>query len=336
MPILFKFKPKSSPHLRIADVLLLRDDEEQTQLLDLMDGSGGFNRTAPRRIADCFFSCLKRGKMKRNRENVDDGDVAPSHVTDFPDSLSERLRREADFNVGVGCCLVNLIVESKNELQKLTELRIQMESVLQKVKEELKNNDLLVVKKLESNDGVEEGLGFNNNLSSNKVLFDRSLKFNDVPKQEDCLEGMDRLEAELEVELERLQFHLDTGKISTNHPQETIEESTVNSVTSARSNSISCGEVIDPTIDGQEDDFSDSHSGVPPYELERKLHELLETRQEQQIRELEAALVCARQEIREKEREISWWKDTALLMSRHANEPSRLNFQLGQHTYHLR
>lgn len=109
------------------------------------------------------------------------------------------------------------------------------------------------------------------------------------------------------------------------------EESTVNSITaitSGRSYSISCGEVIDPIIEGEEEE--EDCSGVPPYELERKLHELLETRQEQQIRELEDALRHAREELREKEREISWWKDTALIMSRHANEPSRLNFQHAQ------
>ncbi|XVE97338.1 hypothetical protein REPUB_Repub03eG0011000 [Reevesia pubescens] len=301
-----------------------------------MDGcSRGLNCSTPRRIAARFFSGLKRrGKVKRIILGEDDDVTPPDHLTGGPDSSSERGRAESNFNMGIGCCLLQLVAESKNELQKMTELRIQMESVLQNVKEELKNNDLQIVKKLESNDGIEEGLGFNSNMRSNKVLFDQSLKCDDVTKEDDCLVGMDRLEAELEVELERLQLHLDSGKLSTNPPQETIEETTVN--TSSRSFSISCGEVIDPAIEGEEDDCLDSHSGVPPYELERKLHELLETRQEQQIRELEAALESARQELREKEREISWWKDTAHLMSRHVKERSRLNLQHDQHTHHLR
>ncbi|XWS72755.1 hypothetical protein CRYUN_Cryun02cG0068200 [Craigia yunnanensis] len=276
MRIVFKFKPllfspffksKCSPPLRIADVLLLQDDEEETLLL--IDGCRRLNST-PRRIAARLFSALKRGKVKRivvgDRKKEDD-DVAPPYVTNAPDSSSERCRREANLNSGIGCCLLHLIAESKNELQNMTELRIQMESVLQILKEGLRNTDLLAAKKLESDDGVEEGLGFNSNLRSNKVLFDQTLKCDDVPR-EDCLEGMDRLEAELEVELERLLLHLDTGKLSTNPPQETIEESTVNSSISAISYSISCGGVIDSTIDGEED-FLDSHSGVPPYELER-------------------------------------------------------------------
>ncbi|XP_007011721.2 PREDICTED: protein POLAR LOCALIZATION DURING ASYMMETRIC DIVISION AND REDISTRIBUTION [Theobroma cacao] len=343
MPTAFKFKPflfspfhksKSSPPLRIADVLLLQEHEEESLLL--MDGCRGLNCATSRRFAARLLSGLKRGKVKRRivgDRKEDDDDEAPHDGTDGHDSSKERCRREVDFNVGIGCCLLHMIAESKNELQKMTELRIQMEGVLQNAKEELGNKDLPVAKKIESNDGVQEGLGFNSNPRSNKVLFDQSLKCDDVP--DDCLEGMDRLEAELEAELERLQLHLDSGNLPTNPPQETVEESTINSTVSSRSYGISCGEEIDPAIDCQEEDCSDSQSGVPPFELERKLHELLETRQQEQIRELEDALGRARQELREREREISWWKDAAHLLSRHVKEPSRLDFHHGQHTHHF-
>ncbi|KAG4197970.1 hypothetical protein ERO13_A05G059400v2 [Gossypium hirsutum] len=312
MRMVFKLKPlllspfsksKPSPPLRIADVLLLQDHEEDSLLL--MDGS--------RRIAARLLSALKRGKVAKRvigDESKEDDVAPPDHETDAPDFSS-------------GCCLLHLIAESKNELQKMKELKIQMENVLQNVKEGLLNTDILVCKNLESNDGdgVDESLGFNSNLTSNKVLFDQSLNCDDAPK-DDCLEGMDRLEAELEVELERLLLHLDSGKSSTIPPEKNIKENTVNT-TSVRSYN---AEVIDPTIEAEEEDRPDSHGGVPPYELERKLHELLETRQEQQIRELETALETARQELREKEGEISWWKETAHLMLKHVKQPSGLKF----------
>ncbi|XVE71261.1 hypothetical protein DITRI_Ditri10aG0136700 [Diplodiscus trichospermus] len=328
-------KSKSSPPLRIADVLLLQEHQEEALLP--MDGCRRLKCSTPRRIAARLFSALKRGKVKgifAGNRDAEDDDIVPPSVTNCPDSSSESCRRDANLNVGIGCCLLRLISESKNELQTMTELRIKMESVLQNFKEELRNKDLLAAKKLESNDGVEEGSSFNSNLRLNDVLFDQSWTCDYVPKQEDCLEGMDRLEAELQVELERLQLHLDTGRLSTNPPQETTEESLVNSTISARSYSKSSGEVIDPTMDGEEEDCFDSYSGscVPPHELERKLHELLETRQEQQIRELEAALESARQEIIEKEREISWWKDTVHFMLRHVKAPSRPDFQHVEHT----
>ncbi|TYH15700.1 hypothetical protein ES288_A05G063000v1 [Gossypium darwinii] len=325
MRMVFKLKPlllspfsksKPSPPLRIADVLLLQDHEEDSLLL--MDGS--------RRIAARLLSALKRGKVAKRvigDESKEDDVAPPDHETDAPDFSSEICGKESNFNVGVGCCLLHLIAESKNELQKMKELKIQMENVLQNVKEGLLNTDILVCKNLESNDGdgVDESLGFNSNLTSNKVLFDQSLNCDDAPK-DDCLEGMDRLEAELEVELERLLLHLDSGKSSTIPPEKNIKENTVNT-TSVRSYN---AEVIDPTIEAEEEDCPDSHGGVPPYELERKLHELLETRQEQQIRELETALETARQELREKEGEISWWKETAHLMLKHVKQPSGLKF----------
>ena len=68
---------------------------------------------------------------------------------------------------------------------------------------------------------------------------------------------------------------------------------------------------------------SEEHCGVPPHELERRLHELLESRQQEHIRELEAKLQCLEHKLREKEMEVSWWKDTARLISRHLPESSK-------------
>ncbi|KAE8731666.1 Actin-binding FH2 protein isoform 1 [Hibiscus syriacus] len=321
MRIVLKFKPlllspfsksKSPPPLRIADVLLLQDHEED-RLLHADGCTGSSNCSKPRRIAARLFFCFARGKLKNkihgDQKKGDDDVASPGHVTLGP-------------VLSPGCCLLHLIAESKNELQKLTGLRIQMESVLQTVKEGVLNKDLLAMESNEG-DGVKESLGFNSNLISNKALLDQSLKREDAPKGD--LEGMDRLEAELEVELERLQLLLDSGKFPTNPPEETIEE--------CKSCSLSHGEAMD---DVEEEDRRDSHCGVPPYELQRKLHELLETRQEQQIKELEDALERAKKELREKEREISWWKDTAHLMLEHAKQPSLLNSQYVRHVQHLR
>ncbi|XAR57687.1 hypothetical protein NMG60_11025929 [Bertholletia excelsa] len=49
--------------------------------------------------------------------------------------------------------------------------------------------------------------------------------------------------------------------------------------------------------------------------LERNLHELIESRQQRSVEELEAALDSANQKLREKEREGCWSKDTARLIS---------------------
>lgn len=51
--------------------------------------------------------------------------------------------------------------------------------------------------------------------------------------------------------------------------------------------------------------------GVSPYELERKLHQVAETRQQERIAELESALEQAEKLLQEKEMEICWWKEHA-------------------------
>ncbi|CAK9146652.1 unnamed protein product [Ilex paraguariensis] len=49
--------------------------------------------------------------------------------------------------------------------------------------------------------------------------------------------------------------------------------------------------------------------------IERRLCEILELRQQERIKELEAALECAMDKLNETEREVAWWRDTARLIS---------------------
>ncbi|KAL5213320.1 hypothetical protein ABZP36_024167 [Zizania latifolia] len=65
------------------------------------------------------------------------------------------------------------------------------------------------------------------------------------------------------------------------------------------------------------------HGGVPARELERRLHELLQSQHEERIAELETALERAQRKLQEKEREVCWWRNTAKLVTRHKDD-SRL------------
>lgn len=65
---------------------------------------------------------------------------------------------------------------------------------------------------------------------------------------------------------------------------------------------------------------SSSDCGVCAIELERRLHGLLEARQRERIAELESVLQCAERRLRDKEREICWWRDTARLVAEHKTE----------------
>lgn len=92
---------------------------------------------------------------------------------------------------------------------------------------------------------------------------------------------------------------------------------------STKSHSTNFGEIID-----DHEPSDDLSFGVHPIELERRLHELLETRLEERVTDLEYALECTKQKVVEKETEITWWKDTARLILQHIPETSRFTFPL--------
>ncbi|XP_057510343.1 protein POLAR LOCALIZATION DURING ASYMMETRIC DIVISION AND REDISTRIBUTION-like [Actinidia eriantha] len=247
-------------------------------------------------------------------------------------SAAEQCREEDSFNLAVGFGLFCLLAASKSELNKMVELRTEMEFLLQNVKEEFQNQSReIVLKPSESNEihacsttDTQESLCSNGRVSLQSLLSkypadsettelcDQSITCK-ASRQEKCMEGIDQLEAELEAELERLQLHLDTGDTFENPKQERVEV-TVGDFAPRESMKESFGEIIDPPEAGTVE-----HFGLPPNELERRLHELLESRQQERIKELEAALECVNEKLCEKEKEVSWWKDTARLISQHVS-----------------
>ena len=72
-----------------------------------------------------------------------------------------------------------------------------------------------------------------------------------------------------------------------------------------------------------EDRASPPHGGVSARALERRLHELLQKRQQDRIVELESALDAAQRRLHEKEREVVWWRDAAKLVSHRRDESRR-------------
>lgn len=76
----------------------------------------------------------------------------------------------------------------------------------------------------------------------------------------------------------------------------------------------------DNTDSEKEEDYNEmegeweQNNGVCPFELERRLHELLEERQEHQIIELQFDLENAERELQERDREIYWLKNASTLL----------------------
>ncbi|KAJ8775399.1 hypothetical protein K2173_023164 [Erythroxylum novogranatense] len=344
---------RQSP-LRIADILLADEDDDPVHLP--MSGSAVKRRNSDcssliRRLCRFRRSVLKsKSKIKREEDRSELGDFTvharPSEeesnrrnlVSGSSHSVEQRRgKEETCFNVGVGFVLLSLVAASKNELDKMMELRANMEALLRTLSEELhskkdsfprefepNNNDVNDIVYPESTTDVPQGSDVLPESSPITTSYDE-LKQDDTM---DILEGIDQLEAELEAEIERMQFQLDEERLYSQHSESegtlSWQREDVDIVSASYSVSFG-GEVIDP-----QEATEELHRGVPPRELERKLHELLETRQQEQIRELEAGLECINQKLYEKELEVSWWKDTAMLIAQHVPHSSRLATE-GEH-----
>lgn len=74
----------------------------------------------------------------------------------------------------------------------------------------------------------------------------------------------------------------------------------------------------------------DEFHGVSPIDLERRLHEVLEARQQERIEELEAGLEYAMQQLEERERDLSLWRDTACVVARYLPSISSILLQVKQ------
>lgn len=211
---------------------------------------------------------------------------------------SVEIGKEASFNHGIGYGLIYLV---RNELNKMVELRKRIESLLQHIQTEIENQDDRRLS-IPSRSSISSSLA---KACVQEIMYaeEHHSSPDDVEigfGREKC-SRMDRLEAELEAEFNRLQMD---GEFS--HHE-------VNAEHNAPELSLNmCYKEGSELHEFSNDEFC----GVSPRDLERRLHEVLELRQQERIRELESALDYAMQQLEEKETELSLWKDAARLVAR--------------------
>ncbi|PHT63874.1 hypothetical protein T459_32294 [Capsicum annuum] len=273
---------------------------------------------SPRWIFSRFFETGDRNKAKKKKKKREK-DLA----------LEDPGEKKADsMNLGIGFGLIYLFNATKNELNKIVEIRREMEILLHNSNMEFQNqrrmrsnvcgasNSTTKISHYDS-DCVEQFACSSDIEEESEITcsHDHPLNCKLKKRNERNLE-MNQLEAELEVELERLQFHLDSD-VMLKYPTQQDLEITDGYSSEEGSLSTRFAEVDKPSccITSLE------NCGVPAEELRRKLHELLQERQEERIKELESALESTMQQLAEKEEEVCWWRDTAKVISQHA--PSR-------------
>ncbi|CAN7015443.1 hypothetical protein BRARA_K00396 [Brassica rapa] len=252
----------------------------------------------PRRVVSRLLSGLRSSKGKRVVQDEEDNGghhlaslrCSTKRINDSKplDEKPETPRfesqsRETPLEMGIGSFLLYLVVASKTELDKMTNLRTQMETLLLNAKEELQKNDAY----------PKETRG---NKFSPQVISDLASSI----FAGSSTSGLQEENSEHEV-----------SKPEDRHTKDQIQ----------RQHKLKDNENHVPEM------VTDERYGVCPYELEKKLHELLEARQQDELLKLETALSRVERRLQEKETEVSWWKDAARLLAQRVPESSRAGLE---------
>ncbi|XP_062178695.1 uncharacterized protein LOC133883395 [Phragmites australis] len=293
--------------------------------------------------------------------------AAPELPVETPRSSLGRKKPEEELvsmNLGLGASLVLLLSKTAVELNKMVELRAQMEALVSEIGQAAQRKEMHYAVAPSSTSQESDGSSATTTAVKDPIAFPSA----DVDAGSNCsrtadhaLSGrtvviMDQMEAELQVELNRLQRGTVHGDKQI-APMQGLELPLLKVKTKGNvsdSPSTSCvddgdgGAKDDDELEGNaedeededdeeyeeaeeeeeeeryEDKMSPPHGGVSARALERRLHELLQKRQQERIVELESALDSAQRRLHEKEREVVWWRDAAKLVSHRRDESRRI------------
>ncbi|XP_066379100.1 uncharacterized protein [Miscanthus floridulus] len=349
-------------------------------------GGGGFGCRVrlPRRYGGGLREERKDGAEQGETPRVKVVEPPPPPPPELPletprSSLGRKKPEEelVSMNLGLGASLVLLLSKSAVELNKMVELRAQMEALVSEIRqaarwkeEEKQANHPAAPSTSQESDGssatttaVKDPIAFPAADADAASNCSRTAADNAVEGRAAVV--MDLMEAELQAELSRMErqrggaVHGHGGGDNRIAPMAGLELPLLKVKTKKGdaddSTSRSCVDNgddgankhdDDDEVDGngeddeeeeeyEEDDdeedggygadrMSPPHGGVSARALERRLHELLQKRQQDRIVELESALDSAQRRLHEKEREVVWWRDAAKLVSHRRDESRRI------------
>ncbi|GAV85779.1 LOW QUALITY PROTEIN: hypothetical protein CFOL_v3_29213, partial [Cephalotus follicularis] len=226
------------------------------------------------------------------------------------------------FCLGICIGIISSIVSNKIEVDKLKELLKQTENLVQDLQEELEMKDSLTVKELADEKGTQDICDYFSeerapNPFSPEQNIDDLTKYDGKQSSDQRAEssnGMSKIEAELEAELERLGLNMSASNLETKFPG--LDELDPESVAD-----FAQGELKADMIRGRamaQHELNQDASGtcttnsgnyaVSPRELSLRLHELIQSRLEERVRELETALQNSEKkfQVMESEHRFPW------------------------------
>ncbi|XP_021761495.1 uncharacterized protein LOC110726339 [Chenopodium quinoa] len=228
--------------------------------------------------------------------------------------------RQALFCFGISIGVMCTMIADKMEVQKLKESLKQTENLVEDLQEELEMKDSLTVKELANDDDSQdilESLCGHDKMSLYSNLDDTSVPIRYADEESVSLEKIDsmsKIEAELEAELERLELSM-KGSTLQGKSSDSIEE-----LDQDMASELVHGELnadifrgkssSEPTPDRGSTPQS-MKEGVSPRELSLRLHELIQSRLQERILELEAELANSQKKIQHLESEKNSWREVS-------------------------
>ncbi|XP_056165826.1 uncharacterized protein LOC115671750 isoform X2 [Syzygium oleosum] len=289
---------------------LMSPSKSAVRPLLVTDGS----RIIISRTSSGFHVESKNGrKMHREESELDQEETLLRHL-ELPEIESRESSRRQKlstglynrmllFFVGLTIGVTTSVVANKREVDLLDERLRQAQSLVQDLHEELEMKDLLTVKEIDTDgpripeDGAHPFLNGTTTASSPVYEMDNSSKSLTREPNDGAAEKSDamrEIEAELEAELERLELNmkLTSVKNTSDFVEGDLRPEEVDSQLEGTSKS---DHDVRESSDGR---ACSPNYAVSPQELSFRLHELIESRLEERIAELEAALEASQKKLR--------------------------------------
>ncbi|GMJ05807.1 hypothetical protein like AT5G61040 [Hibiscus trionum] len=226
--------------------------------------------------------------------------------------------------LGISIGIMSSYIGNQREVSKLRGLLNHTENVVQDLRDELEMKDSLTVNEIaneknesqETYDNLIHDRGWSSSsieqhLDSLKLCYGRE-SYND--KVEESSESMSRIEAELEAELERMGLNMNVSNLERRLSD--LVELDPDFVADfadgeLRSDMVNVQALVESVSDEDRGGNSTTHSGnyaVSPRELRLRLHEVIQSRLEERVEELETALRNSQRKLKlmESEENNSW------------------------------
>lgn len=214
--------------------------------------------------------------------------------------------------LGISIGIISSFITNKREVDKLKDLLKQTENLVQDLEEELEMKDSVTVKELakenyESHDTCDHSFFDRapNSFSPEQNMDKYDGRDSYDRKAEEFSESMSKIEAELEAELERLGLNVNTS--TTERRLIDLAELDPDLITDfaqgeLRADIVGGLAVAQPKSNEEASSNSTAHHcanyAVSPRELSLRLHEVIQSRLEERVQELEAALENSQRKVK--------------------------------------